>query len=66
MSDIVTITIPDWKHKLLLKKIQALKDGMRLFKINDAFKKSFMDDLFSIEGIIKQAKTEISNDKISL
>lgn len=57
MSDI-TLIIPDWKHKVLLKKIETLKSGMRLFKINDNFKKAFMDDLFSIEGIIKQSRKE--------
>ena len=54
----VTLVIPDWKHKILLKKIDTLKSDMRLFRINESFKKAFMDDLFSIEGIIKQSKKE--------
>lgn len=49
----VTVTMPDWKYKILLKKIDALKNGMRLFKINEEFKKSFMDDIYSIETIIR-------------
>lgn len=58
MNDQITLIIPEWKHKLLLKKIQAVKDGMKFFKINECFKKAFMEDIFSIEGIIKQSKKE--------
>lgn len=60
MSDIV-LKLPEWKYKNLLKKIEDVKSGMRLFKINEQFKKSFMDDLFLIEGTIKQSK---KGDKI--
>ena len=58
MSQNIAINMPDWKHKILLKKIDALKTGMRMFKITEAFKKAFMDDLYSVESIIKNAKTE--------
>lgn len=52
---IVILKIEEWKHRTLLKKIDSLKSSLRMFKINEAFKKSFMEDLFSIEGIIKQS-----------
>ena len=54
MNDTI-LRMPEWKYKSLLKKVESLKNDMRLFKINDSFKKSFMEDLFSIEGIIKQS-----------
>ena len=63
MNKNVTLNIPDWKHKILLKKVDNLKTALRFFKINEAFKKAFMDDVFSIEGIIKQSKKEMANGK---
>ena len=56
MSDII-LTIPDWKHKRLLQRIDTLKNAMRMFKIPDVFKKAYLDDLFAIENIVKNNKT---------
>jgi hypothetical protein len=60
MSDII-LTIPDWKHKKLLQRLETLKQAMRLFKINDAFKKAYLDDIYGIEGILKQSNNHGGN-----
>lgn len=55
MNNTVTITMPEWKHRRLLDRIETLKGAVRLFKINEAFRKTYVDDIFCIEGILKQS-----------
>lgn len=49
----ITLIIPDWKHKRLLQRIETLKGAMRIFKINENFKKAYLDDIYAIESIVK-------------
>lgn len=63
MSDI-TLTIPDWKYKKTLERINTLKTALRFFKINENFKKAFIDDVCRIEDVIKQGKKETHHEMV--
>ena len=53
MEPQITITIPSWKHKRLLERIETLKVAVRLFRIHEEFKKAYIDDIHAVEQIIK-------------
>ena len=58
MSDTVVLTIPGWKYKKMIERLDLLKKGMRMVKINESIKSLMMDDIYAIEGMIKQNKKE--------
>ena len=56
MTDTTTLLIPNWQFKKLIEKIDYLKKGLRLVKINQSVKDVLINDIYGIEGIIKQNK----------
>lgn len=55
----VTLSLPIWQYDKLIDKVELIKKALRMVKINEPLKNVIMNDLYVIDGIIKQSKKEM-------
>lgn len=56
MSNDVNITVELWKYKRMMETLESFKQGIRVLKLNDLYKKSLLEDIHRIEGILKSGE----------